>query len=401
MMGKKTNQLIVILTVVLALLVLGTGAPLKANAEQLNVGSILPLSGPISIVGMSWSRGYELFFDKLDEEGGVNIGGQKYTFKFTSEDSKGAAEAAGTAARKLIHQNGAKFIFGAILESSTEAIYDIAERNKVMQMIPSVNVAGHPADVSPKKPFLVRPNVSFDDSHTIDMDFLKEAYPNVKTMAIVFPSIGYEGMVEDLTYVAEKRGIKVVRAEMWEWGTTDFVPTYTRVLAYKPDAVFAMVSGQTPHQLIAARQLGFKGPFIANAPLGPEFHVLIAGPEMCTDFISNGVNPEQPTEVMREVIERWNKKFREPFVSDAVMGWDEAWILIQAMQKAGSVNPEKVIAALDTMTEKGDLKTAFGSAYMGGADRFGVNRVLKRPIPITYVMNGKMELIGYRYGSHR
>ena len=116
---------------------------------------------------------------------------------------------------------------------------------------------------------------------------------------------------------------------------------------------------------------------------------------------SNGVNPEDPTDVMREVIERWNKKFREPFVSDAVMGWDEAWILIQAMQKAKSVNPEKVIAALDGMTTKGSLMTNFGPAYMGGEERFGINRVLKRPIPITHVMNGEMKLVGYRFGSHR
>ena len=400
MIGKKMNQLVMV-AVLLAFFALGTGAPLQATAEQLTVGSIMPLSGPISIVGMSWSRGIDLFFDKINDQGGVNIGGQKYTFKFISEDSKGAAEAAGTAARKLVHQNGAKFIFAAILESSTDAVYEIAERNKVLQMIPSVNVAGHPADVSPDKPFLVRPNISFDDTHTLDMDYLKEAYPNVKTMAIAFPSIGYEGMVKDLTYAAGKRGIKVVRAEEWEWGTTDFVPTYTRILAFKPDAIFAMVSGQTPHQLIAARQLGFKGPFIANAPLGPEFHVLIAGKEICTDLISNGVNPEDPTDEMREVIERWNKKFREPFVSDAVMGWDEAWILIQAMQKAKSVNPEKVIAALDGMTAKGSLNTTFGPAYMGGEDRFGINRVLKRPIPITHVMNGEMKLVGYRFGSHR
>jgi branched-chain amino acid transport system substrate-binding protein len=401
MIGKKRNQLVFVVAVLLASFIVIAGIPLKANAERLTVGSIMPLSGPISIVGMSWSRGFELFFDKVNEEGGVDIGGKKYTFKFISEDSKGAAEAASTAARKLIHQNGVKFIFAAILESSTEAVYEVCERNKAMQMIPSVNVPGHPSDVSPDKPFLFRPNINFDDTHTLDMDYMKEAYPNVKTMAIVFPSIGYEGMVKDLTHVAEQRGIKVVLAEEWEWGTTDFVPTYTRVLASKPDTVFAMVSGQTPHQLIAARQLGFKGPFIGNSPLGPEYHVQIAGPEICTDLISNGINPEDPTDAMREVIEMWNKKFREPFVSDAVMGWDEAWILTQAMQKAGSVDSEKVVAALDGMTTEGCLKTNFGPAYMGGKDRFGVNRVLKRPIPITHVMNGKMKLIGYRFGSHR
>ena len=40
------------------------------------------------------------------------------------------------------------------------------------------------------------------------------------------------------------------------------------------------------------------------------------------------------------------------------------------------------------MTINGDLKTNEGGGYMGGMDRFGANRVLYRPYPITRIMNG-------------
>jgi len=388
--------------VLLVTAVAGCAKPAPAPAaKEIVFGSILPMSGPISIVGMLWTRGFECFFEKINEEGGINIGGQQYTFKYIPEDSKGSAEAAATAARKLIHQDGATFICAAIMEPAVEAVYEVCEKNKVLQLIPSVNIAGHPADISPQKPFLVRPDISFDDTHTMDFDYLKKAYPDVKTVAISAPDIGYDGMVEDCKYVATQRGMEVIVAEMWEWGTTDFVPVYTKILASKPDAIMMMVTGQSPDQLRAARQLGFDGPMFANAPLGAETHVAVVGPEL-TDFFCNGANPEEPPDAMRELMERWDKKYAgEPYISDSILAWDEGWILIQAMQKAQSVDPEKVIAALDTMTEPGSLQTAFGPAHMGGAERFGVNRALIRPIPITHIMNGKMKIAGYFFGSHR
>jgi hypothetical protein len=65
------------------------------------------------------------------------------------------------------------------------------------------------------------------------------------------------------------------------------------------------------------------------------------------------------------------------------------------MEKAGSVDPEKVAAAFDQMTAPGSAKTVFGPAKMGGADRFGVNRVLVRPIPITRIDKGKVKLVDF------
>ena len=157
-----------------------------------------------------------------------------------------------------------------------------------------------------------------------------------------------------------------------------------------------MVSGQATYQLMAARQLGFKGPFISNVPLGPEvFQHVVNDPTALTDVITNGVDLSKPNEAIKDVMERWQAKFKDPFVSDCLAAWDQTWILTQAMEKAKSVAGDKVIAALETMTAPGSLKTCFGPGQMGGAKRFGVNRVLTRPLPLTRIMNGKTEFIGF------
>jgi len=402
MKAKKKNRVIVLVAVLLGLFVVAVGTPSQAAAKQITVGSILPLSGPISVVGMAWTRGYEMFFNKTNKEGGVNIGGEKYTFNLISEDSRSTAEASVTAARKLVHEDKAKFVFGTIVEACTDAIYEICERNRVMQLMPAISVPGNPSDVGPNKPFLVRPNINFDDGNTINLDFLKETYPHVKTLAISHTdSIWMDKAASFVRDAAGDRGIKVVHVEPWDFRTQDFLPVFVKILASKPDAIYCIVAGQTPQQLVAARQLGFKGPFISCSPVGPEVHIMVAGPKLCTDFICNGIDPENPTDAMREVMEIWKAKYREPFVGDAVLAWDEAWILVQAMQKAQTVDPPKVMSTLESMTEMGDLMTTFGPAKMGGKERLGVNRVLKRRIPLTYVMNGKIKLIGYQMGSYK
>jgi ABC-type branched-subunit amino acid transport system substrate-binding protein len=261
----------------------------------------------------------------------------------------------------------------------------------------NINTPGRPEDVGPKKPLLVRLAVGPDDNQAPDLDYLVKTYPAAKKISIVYPNIGYEPMVDSLKAQMAERGLKLAGVEKWEWGTSDFVPTYTRVLASKPDVVFAMNSGQATYQLMAARQLGFKGPFISNSPLGADVFVnVVNDPAALTDVLVNSPDVYHPTDFIKDLQRRWKDKYgNEPFISDCIHPGDIPWILAQAMEKAQSIDPEKVMATLETMTAPGSLKGAYGLGYMGGKKRFGVNRVLYRPVPLTRIINGKTEFIGF------
>ncbi|MGD0657040.1 MAG: ABC transporter substrate-binding protein [Syntrophorhabdales bacterium] len=367
-----------------------------APAKHVKIGSVMPITGPLAVLGLAFNRGWQLYLDKINSQGGLKIGDEAYVFDLISEDSKLSAEGASTAAKKLINQDKVDYVVGGIMEFELEAIYQVTSARKVPFIIANINVPGHQADVSPKKPFLVRLFYSHDDSHSIDLDYLVKAYPKAKKMVIVAPDVDYDRMIEHLTAQAKAVGIDVAGVAKWAFGTTDFIPTYTKALAMNPEVIWAMVSGQATYQLMAARQLGFKGPFISNVPLGPEvFQHVVNDPTALTDVITNGVDLSKPNEAIKDVMERWQAKFKDPFVSDCLAAWDQTWILTQAMEKAKSVAGDKVIAALETMTVPGSLKTCFGPGQMGGAKRFGVNRVLTRPLPLTRIMNGKTEFIGF------
>lgn len=202
-------------------------------------------------------------------------------------------------------------------------------------------------------------------------------------------------MIDHFKSKAEARGFEVVFVEKWQWGTVDFLPVFTKILAAKPDVVLAMVSGQAQYQLMAARQLGFKGPFYSNSPLAPEVFLNVAGAEVCTDLIVNAVNTQKSNAPIEKVMALWAKAYKEPFVSDSLLAYDAVWILVQAMEKAQSLEPQQVMAALEGMTALGDVQTLHGPGKMGGMERFGVNRVLVRPVAISHMDKSEVVYAGF------
>jgi branched-chain amino acid transport system substrate-binding protein len=394
MKGRK--RIVTCITVFfLAMLVASFGH--AAEPKVIKIGTVNGLTGPLSIPCGAFIRGFDFFADQIREQGGIKVGDEHYIFEFIHEDSKGSAEGASTAARKLVTQDKVKFIIGAILESEIAAIYQVTAPAGVLYGTANINIPGHPADVSSDKPLFVRFAVNPDDSQPIDLDYVLKTYPAAKTIAISAPDIGYEPMIEQLKTQAQERGMSIVRVEKWSWGTTDFIPTFTRISGFKPDIIFSMNSGQAADQLVAARQVGLKGPFIANSPLGADVYIAVAqDPGILTDVIVNSPDITKLNPEMNDLMNRWNKKYpRDPFISDCIHANDMPRILAQAMIVGKSIEPAKVMQTLEKMTPKGSLALNFGKGYMGGKKRFGVDRVLYRPIPITRIMNGKTEFVGF------
>ena len=400
---KKIGFEFVVLSLFLVcalVIALGNRPAAAAESEQIVFGAIEPLSGPISMVGLQFVRTFELFFDKINEEGGITVGGKNYTFKFVSADSKYSAEGAAIAAKKLIFDEGAKYVTGGVAEFETAGVYSVSRKAGVLCLAIS-NFPGSKIDVSPERPMLVRPQYSVDVGNTVVLDYLKKAYPDVKTIGLSLADFGPElvdPIAANFRHAAEERGFEVVE-QRWDVNTIDFMSIMTKLLAKKPDAICAYQSGQGAQQYRAARQLGFKGPIFDTCPLGAEAYLYIE-PNM-TDFFCTGPNPDDMLPAMQEVRQRWEKKYSDPFLSDSTQVWDMASILVQGMIKADSVEPDKVLAALETMTNAGDVETVFGPARMGGVERFGTNRVLIKKIPLTQVTDGKMELVGYFSGTYR
>ncbi len=368
-----------------------TSAPSGA-AKELVIGAIMPLSGPISPVGVVWGRGYQLFYEQLNAQGGLKIGGDTYKIKYVLEDGGYNAEKSATAATKLVSQDGAKFIFGEISDAAGAAIDKITTPAGVLHII-TFTTPFNAVDVSKDKPLTARLMVSPYDTQALLLKALVAQYPNAKKVALVVPDLGYDRMLADLTKAITGQGLQVTYTKKFPVATSDFVPIYTDVLSKNPDVIWIVRSGQSPAEAKTATDLGFTGVLIDDTPRDPDVHISAVGDGLANMLVS-GIDSADMNSDMQAVANAWKAEFKDPFATDALYAWDQASILTQAMQKAQSVDPAQVMKALEAMNTPGSVKSLFGDGQMVGNSWYGVPHALLRPIPVTQIVKGKKTFLG-------
>lgn len=99
---------------------------------ELQVGSILPLTGDVASYGIAARRGADLAIDEINSSGGV--GGRP--MKVLYEDDQGQAAKAIAALEKLVSVNKVPLVMGSAASSVTLALCPIANRDKVVLITP-------------------------------------------------------------------------------------------------------------------------------------------------------------------------------------------------------------------------------------------------------------------------
>ena len=401
MSKRKKNRVVGLCFFLLAFLVMIglTGVSEVGAAEKvLKIGSVMPISGPQAAVGLTFARGYDIFAEWINSQGGLTIGSDKYKVKMINEDSGMNPEIAASSATKLVHKDGVKFVIGAIIDPCGEAIYGVTAPAKALHVSSFLNIPGGPADVNQSRPLKVRLNILNNMVHTINYGYLTKTFPKVKTVVLLEMNIGLDPVLEHRKSIAEKYGIKVLATELYPLESFDMYPIHTRLLRHRPDAID--IGNSPPDHAVmhvkTARELGFTGPIFHHSPMDTSTILRAVGPEKAQKVFGAGVDitsPKNITKEMRIVQSGWVKKYKEPFVSESFMAFDVAWTLSQAIQKAQSLDPAAVVRTLEKMKTVGDLKTVYGPGHMGGLKTFGVNQVLVRPVPLSAVKGNAIDLV--------
>ncbi len=102
----------------------------RAEAPPVNVGVIMPLSGPNAQFGINSRNGIELVADEINAAGGIaELGGAKINLVLA--DATSTPTTAGTVAQRLITQQDMTAVLGAFVSSLTIAISEVTERRDI------------------------------------------------------------------------------------------------------------------------------------------------------------------------------------------------------------------------------------------------------------------------------
>jgi branched-chain amino acid transport system substrate-binding protein len=113
------------------------------DRAEILIGATLPLTGAEARIGGFYKEGYELAFDEVNQQGGLEVGGKKRPVKLLLNDDTSNQATAVSLADRLINSDKVDVLLGTYSTSLVEAQTTVAEQNKM----PYVNGGGAASEI--------------------------------------------------------------------------------------------------------------------------------------------------------------------------------------------------------------------------------------------------------------
>ena len=313
-------------------LVLGVSMNAPANAEELRIGFIAPLTGIFAQTGKDMANGFQMY---LDEHGG-KLGGA--TVKFIVEDNQGKPDTAVTKAKKLVLSDKAQMFVGGLLASTGYALAPVSNEEKTLYIasIPAADdLTQRQLD---KYPYFFRTGWTSSQPHQpLGQWACEQGYKKIVAVAADY-AFGYE-VVGGFQKVFEDCGGKIIQKIWPPLGTKDFGP-YIPTIKADADAVLSLMVGpmtlQFPKQM---RSSGFKKPIIGGGTSYDEFALPFMSDEVIGDVSALQYSAAIETAKNEAFVKAYRAKYGKVPSYYSESNYTTAQIIDEAMKKAGGKWP--------------------------------------------------------------
>jgi branched-chain amino acid transport system substrate-binding protein len=388
-----------------AALALAVPASAKVEGDTIILGSAISLTGKYSQEGKNAKDGYDLAVKRINEKGGVKVGGKTYKLQVRYYDDESTPARTAQLLERLIRQDGIKFVLGPYSSGTTKAAAPITEKHQ----IPMVEAEGASRSLFTQGYKYLFAVLSTSEQYLKSaIDLAAEvAKKNGKKPGDVRIAMAFEndpvsldvraGVLAD----AKKYDMDIVIDDKLPRDLSDMSATLTKVRALKPDLL--VVSGHTKGATTAARQISEMG---IDVPLIAMTHCESADLVGKFGKKANGILcPTQWAETLtyRDKLfgsaSDYDKLFRKTYseydtvpyqaaqASAAVQVWKDAF------ERAQSFDTEKLRDALAAT----DMMTFYGSIDFGPAG----NNVAK-PMVLRQIQDGEYHVVApSKFASHK
>ena len=300
------RNVIRLLLVGLTLSIFGVTTSHAAN-KVLKIGHIGVMSGPAASWGLINKYAALAGAEIINEDGGFEIGGEKYDIEIVSLDTKQDPRVAIAGAERLVYSEGIKYIIGPNVDDTTRAVLPVLEKAGAFNICYGWH---RELFTAPSKNTALGMIAGYQSAPVI-YKYLKEQR-GVKSLACV-PRNDASGLNsrDSCVAAADQLGIKITSSDStYEPNTSDFFPIMGRIIGQNPDLIVlsGVAPADAPLLIRAARELGYKGLMSTETAMDANIITEIAG-EMANGYISVGgaSAPELRTDEMKRFIERYSK----------------------------------------------------------------------------------------------
>ncbi len=386
-------------------LLAGVPAQAKVEGDTIILGSAISLTGKYSTNGIHAQNGYELAVSRINEMGGVMVGGKSYKFKIVYYDDESTPARGAQLAERLIKQDGVQYMLGPYSSGLTKAIAPVTEKYK----IPMVEAEGASRSLFTQGYKYLFAVLSTSEQYLASAIALaaETAEKNGKKPSDVRIAMAFEndpfsqdvraGVMDD----AKKFGMQIVIDDKLPRDLSDMSTTLTKVRAVKPDLL--VVSGHSKGAATAARQLAemkIDTPMVAMthceaakiiSKFGATTNDILCPTQWAETLSYSGKyfgTAEAYDKLFKATYEGYkNVPYQAAQASAAVLVWKDAF------ERANSLDKDKVRDALSST----DMQTFYGGIRFAPEG----NNIAK-PMVLRQIQDETLNVVApSNYASHK
>jgi branched-chain amino acid transport system substrate-binding protein len=368
-------------------LALAQPAP-SAFAQDIVLGASVQLTGPVANTGRYYKDAYEFTIDKINAAGGVKIGNEKRKLVLKLYDNQSDVNLSVRQYTQLVSQDKVNLLLGPF--ASNFALADSAVSEKYR--IPMVQGGGASDQIFSRKfKYIFGTLAPASNYFGSTVTMLKELSPPPKTVALLYADDAFDVSVAEGTRpLLKKAGLNVVIDERYSSNASDFNSLLSQIKSVNADVV--LVAGHETEILNFVRQ----AKSLAAAPKLYSFTVGVPSEDFRKALGKDadyafGMTAWLPTASLKD---RWfgdaaqfAAAYKAKFGYDpdyhAASGAADVEALAQAVEDAGSVDPQKVRDAI--------AKLNFPSLY--GTIAFAANGQIDLPQTVIQVQGDELKAI--------
>lgn len=369
-------------------LLIGTQAVAQ---DTIRIGAPLALTGGLADEGYKQQQVYRLWAEKINANGGIEVGEQTYRVEILEYDYQSDGPRAGQLAERLVTRDRAHIIMAPFGSGHTVITGTVGERYR----IPTIACVASSESVFANQNAYLFGTLSPNANMTVTMtEFLMEHYPELRRVAVlgrddVFP----KSMAEATVAAAQAAGLEVVYNALYSVGTLDHSASLTAIRGAEPDWVY--ITGYTQDLILARRQmadLNVHAPIVTMVT-GPAYQEFTQGLSGLAENVSSsswwhhsaryeGVGVWPTTDAFYQDFMAISGGMDPDYVHGSCAG--ALAMLEDALPRAGSLDGEAIRNAL----AETDIETFYG------AIRFGENGMNEaRELPIIQVQDGEIVVL--------
>lgn len=335
----------------------GCGGKEAATTNEIRLGANFELTGGVAQYGQSAANGIKLAIKEANAAGGV-LGKQ---IKLVVADNKSEPAEAGNATTKLITQDKVIAIFGPAASSNVLASTQIAQDNKIPLLTPTGTNTKITVDNGKVKDFAFR-SCFIDPFQGQVMASFAQKTVKAKTAAIYIDSSSdySKSLSQNFEEVFVKNGGTIVAKEAFLQKDQDFKAALTKIKALNPDVIYIPAYYEEVGKIIKqARELGITAPLLGSDGWdSPKLAEIAGAAALNNTFFTNHYSSQDKDPMVQKFVESYKKEYGQEPDAFAVLGYDGALMMIDAIKRANSTDSVKI---KDALAQTKDLKVLTGT----------------------------------------